>query len=320
MKPFVFITRKLPLEFIQEIKRAADVEMWEEEEVPCPRELLLKKAAKADGLLTMLSDKVDQELLHSAPQLKVIANLAVGFDNIDIDHCTEKGITVCNTPDVLTDTTADLTFALMMAAARRIVESAQYVKEGKWKSWGPYLLAGTDLHHKTVGIVGMGKIGRTFAKRTTGFDMKILYHNRSRNREAEEELGAEYCEFHDLLKRSDFVVCLAPLTNETKELFNREAFQQMKREAVFVNASRGAVVVEEALLLALEEGWIAGAGLDVFEREPIGGDHPLLRLPNVVALPHIGSASRETRTEMIQLCSRNLSAVLSGKKPETPVQ
>lgn len=318
-KPYVFITRKVPEETIQPLLEIAEVEMWPEEETPVPREKLLEEASRADALFTMLSDKIDAELLDAAPNLKVVANLAVGFDNIDVEYATKKGVVICNTPDVLTDTTADLTFALLMATARRIVEAVQYIKEGQWKNWGPMLLAGADIHHKTIGIVGMGRIGQTVAKRATGFNMEILYHNRSRKEEAETELGAKYCRFEELIEKSDFVVCLAPLTDETRGLFNEAAFKKMKKSAIFINASRGDVVDEQALFEALKDREIAAAGLDVFQNEPIGADHPLLTLENVVAIPHIGSASVETRMAMAHLVSRNIVNVLENKRPETVV-
>jgi glyoxylate reductase len=318
-KPFVFITRKIPNELIEPLKAVAGVEMWDKEDEAVPYEVLCEKAKHAHALLTMLSDRIDSELLTQAPHLKLVANLAVGFDNIDVEAATEQGVIVSNTPDVLSDTTADLTFGLLMSVARRLVEAAEYVKENKWKSWSPFLLAGRDIHHKTIGIVGMGKIGETLAKRATGFDMEILYHNRSRNLQAEQKLDAVYCELNELLERSDFVVCLTPLTEETKHLFNAEAFEQMKNTAIFINASRGAVVDEQALLYAIQSGEIAGAGLDVFDREPVCASHPLLQLPNVVALPHIGSASIETRTEMISLCVKNIKAVLANESPITIV-
>lgn len=318
-KPYVFITRKLPEETLKDLYEVADVSMWSKEEEPVPRVQLLEEARKATGLLTMLSDKIDEELLMNAPHLKVVANLAVGFDNIDVPSATKHNIAVCNTPDVLSDTTADLTFALLMATARRLVESAQYLKEGKWINWGPLLLAGTDVHHKTIGIIGMGRIGQAVAKRATGFEMNILYHNRSRNEKAEKELGATYCSFSELLEKSDFVVCLAPLTPETRGLFNEEAFRQMKQSAIFINASRGDVVDEQALYNALTNGVIQAAGLDVFRNEPIGNDHPLVSLPNVVAIPHIGSASVETRLAMAKLASDNITNILLNKKPKALV-
>ncbi|MBM7605390.1 glyoxylate reductase [Metabacillus crassostreae] len=319
-KPYIFITRKCSEQQVKDLYEIADVEMWPEEEVPCPREILVEKAKKADGLLTMLSDSIDQELLDVATNLKVVANLAVGFDNIDITYAEAKGIVVCHTPDILTDTTADLTFGLLLSTARRLIEAADYVKNNQWKSWGPLLLAGHDVHHKTIGIVGMGKIGQALAKRATGFEMDILYHNRSRNSEAEESLGAKYCSLDELLQASDFVVCLTPLTNDTKELFNRKSFQKMKSTAIFINAGRGAVVNEQDLYEALTHKEIAGAGLDVFTKEPISADHPLVGLPNVLALPHIGSASVETRLSMIELCAANIYAVLTGMEPKTRVK
>lgn len=320
MKPSIFITRKLPQAVIEPLNAEYQVEMWEKEDVPVPRDVLLKKAGSASALITMLSDQMDGELLEHASSLKVIANLAVGYDNIDLQAAKEKGVIICNTPDVLTDTTADLTFGLLMAAARRIVEADRYIKEGRWKSWSPLLLAGADIHHKTIGIVGMGSIGETVAKRAKGFDMNILYHNRSRKPEAEEGLGAVYVSMDELLAQSDFVVVLAPLTPETEGLFQKEQFQAMKKSAFFINAARGAIVNEEALIEALKKGEIAGAGLDVFVEEPIDSNHPLLQLDNVVALPHIASSSIETRTAMMNLCVQNVMAVLKGDEPRTRVE
>jgi glyoxylate reductase len=318
-RPYVFITRKLPEEIIAPMKEIAEVAMWPHDDVPVPRDVLMTEAEKADALFTMVSDIVDQTVLEAGKSLKVVANMGVGFDNIDVAAATKCGIAVCNTPDVLTDTTADLTFALLLATARRMVEAAQFVKEGKWKSWSPFLLAGVDVHHKTIGIVGMGNIGTAVAKRAIGFEMNVLYHNRSRNIEAEKQLGATYCSFEELLETADFVVCLTPLTKETRHMFNEEAFRKMKRSAIFINAARGAVVDEQALYEALVSGEIAGAGLDVFEQEPIDASHPLLKLPNVVALPHIGSATKETRTKMMEVCCRNIIAILTGNQPETLV-
>ncbi|MBY6036717.1 D-glycerate dehydrogenase [Fictibacillus nanhaiensis] len=318
-KPYVYITRKLPEETLSSLREVAEIGMWPFEEEAVPRHVLFQEAKKANGLLTMLSDKIDDELMAQSPSLKVIANLAVGYDNIDIDAAKKKGIAVCNTPDVLTDSTADLTFSLILATARRIVESALYVKEGKWNSWGPLLLAGADVHHKTIGIVGMGRIGEAVARRAKGFDMNILYHNRNRKLHTESGLGATYKEFHDLLKESDFVVCLAPLTAETRGMFNREAFQFMKKSAIFINAGRGASVDEKALIEALQNKTIVGAGLDVYVEEPIDPQHPLLSMSQVVALPHIGSASVETRMKMAELAARNIAKKLSGEEPETQV-
>lgn len=319
MKPYVYITRKLPEETIVDLTELFEVGMWDHEDIPAPREVILKEAQKASALITMLTDKVDEEVLSAGEDLKVVSNLAVGFDNIDLKAATKRGIIVTNTPDVLTETTADLTFALLMSSARRIVEAAEYIKAGKWGSWSPYLLAGQDVYGKTIGIVGLGKIGEAVARRAKGFGMEILYHNRSRKHDAEKELGAVYSAFEDLVTKADFVVSLAPLTTETRNLFKADVFAKMKKSAIFINASRGPVVDEQALYEALQNGKIAAAGLDVFEKEPISADHPLLELPNVTAIPHIGSASTETRTAMIKLCCINVKAVLSGDSPKTIV-
>lgn len=318
-KPYVYITRKLPDFVFDTLAEHAKVKMWDYEDIPVSPSVLYEEAKHADALFTMLSDKIDKTLIDQAPNLKVIANLAVGYDNIDVEYAEAKGIAVCNTPDVLTETTADLTFALMLATARRVVEAAEMVKMGEWKSWSPYLLAGTDVFGKTIGIVGMGKIGSAVAKRATGFSMEILYHNRNRNHQAEKELGATYVSFDELVEKSDYIVNLTPLTESTRHLFNKETFSKMKNSAIFINAGRGPVANEADLYDALVNGEIAACGLDVFDKEPIGADHPLLTLKNVVALPHIGSASVETRTNMIHLCLHNILAVLSGHKPKTLV-
>ncbi|HEU5139425.1 MAG TPA: D-glycerate dehydrogenase [Bacillales bacterium] len=318
-KPYVYVTRKVPEETLAELREVAEIGMWPEEEEPVPRDVLLKEAERADGLVTMLTEQVDRELFECAASLKVVANVAVGHDNIDVEAATEHGVTVTNTPDVLTDTTADLVFALLMGAARRIMEAAEYVKKDRWTVWSPMQMAGLDVHHKTLGIVGMGRIGEAVAKRAKGFDMEILYHNRTRKPEAEGRLGAVYSGFDELLAKADFVVCLTPMTEQTRRMFNAKAFRKMKNSAVFVNAARGGVVDESDLEAALKGGEIAAAGLDVFQNEPISSDHPLVQLENVVALPHIGSASQETRTVMIELACRNAALILKGQRAQTPV-
>lgn len=319
MKPSIYITRKLPDVCIAELKETFNVKMWESEEIAVPQDVLFSEVEKADALLTVVSDPVTDELLSVGRNLKVVANMAVGYDNIDVEAATKRGIYVCNTPDVLTETTADLTFALLLATARRVVEAAEFTKEGKWQSWSPFLLAGHDVHHKTIGICGMGKIGEAVARRAKGFGMEILYHNRSRKPEAEKEIGVKYCSFDNLIDQSDFVVAMAPLTNETRHMFNAEVFKKMKSTAIFINTSRGAVADEGALYEALEQKEIAGAGLDVFEVEPITADYPLLKLQNVTALPHIGSSSIDTRMGMIHICVENIQRILSGERPKTLV-
>ncbi|WP_082688141.1 2-hydroxyacid dehydrogenase [Bacillus coahuilensis] len=316
----IVITRKLPERFINVLPSSIEVVMWESDHIPMPREQLLAQIKEADALLTVLSDRIDRELLAAAPRLKIVSNLAVGYDNIDVGAATDLSIVVTNTPDVLTETTADLTFALLLATARRMGEGMELVKEDQWRSWSPFFLAGGDVHHKTVGIFGMGAIGQAVASRAKGFQMEVIYHNRNRRLEAEKALGATYVSFEELLRTSDFVVCLAPLTKETADIFNYEAFKQMKPTTYFINAGRGKVVVEEDLVKALSDKRIAGAGLDVFREEPIRSHHPLLQLKNVVALPHVGSASIDTRTKMIQLCLKNIERVVEGNSPLTPVK
>ncbi|MDZ5713614.1 2-hydroxyacid dehydrogenase [Jeotgalibacillus haloalkalitolerans] len=315
----IFITRKIDDAVIDELKKSFDVEVWDSEDEAVPRDVLLKQAKESHALLTMLSDQIDEELLSDAPHLKVVANMAVGYDNIDVEAAEKAGVIVTNTPDVLTDTTADLAFSLILATARRIPEAADYIKQGEWTSWSPYLLAGRDVHHKTLGIVGMGKIGQAVAKRAAGFDMNILYHTRSRKTEAEEQFGAQYKNLSDLLEKADFVLVLAPLTEETRGMIGAEQFKKMKDSAIFINVGRGPVVDEKSLVDALRNGDIAGAGLDVFEKEPISKEHPLLSMENVVAVPHIGSATTETRYIMMKLAADNIKAVLNGEKPLTRV-
>ena len=318
-KPCIYITRKIPGELLEPYKDTFEFHMWEKETEPVPHDVLLKEIAQADGLLCMLSDQIDEALLTEAPRLKIIANLAVGYDNIDLDAAKSRDIIVTNTPDVLTETTADLGFALLMATARRIVEASNYVQADHWENWAPYLLAGSDIHHKTIGIVGMGRIGEAIARRAKGFGMSVLYHNRSRKYEAEDELQATYVTMDHLLKEADFVISVVPLTSETNKMFDVGAFQKMKSTAIFINISRGATVDESALFEALQTKQIKAAGLDVFEKEPIRNDHPLMKLDNVICLPHIGSSSEETRTIMIKLCLENISAVMDGKQPKTQV-
>lgn len=319
----IYSTRKLPDELIHSIVKDIDnvtIEMWPYEDKPVPREELVKQVEEADGLITMLSDAIDEEVFSKGTKLRVVANLAVGYDNINLEAAHKHDVVVCNTPDVLTETTADLTFGLLMATARRFNEAIAYIKNDQWTSWSPYLLAGQDIHHKTIGIFGMGAIGEAVARRARGFSMDVLYHNRTRKEEAEKSLPAKYVSLNELAEQSDFVVSLAPLTSETKDTFDKEFFEKMKSTAIFVNAGRGPVMNEKDLYDALVAGKIAGAGLDVFEKEPIGADHPLVGLPNVVAIPHIGSASIETRTAMIRLCFENVLQVLQGKEAKTPVK
>ena len=319
VKPKVYLTRKLPDEIINQLSEKCELRMWSSEEEPVPRAVLEREIQEVDGLFCMLTEEIDRSLLENASNLKVVANMAVGYNNIDIKAATEKGVVVTNTPDVLTETTADLTFALLMATARRIPEASTYLREGKWEAWSPMQLTGQDIYGSTLGIIGMGRIGEAVAKRARGFDMNILYHNRRRNQEAEDKLELQYAELDQLLKESDFVCVLTPLTAETKNLIGVKELRKMKKTGILINTARGGIVNEEALYHALREEDIWAAGLDVFAEEPVSLQHPLLTLPNVVTLPHIGSASVTTRLKMAEVATENLLKVLDGEKPPHPV-
>ena len=314
----ILITRKIPQKFIEQLEQIGDVVMWDKELTPMPRETFLSEVKDATACFITLSESVDEEVLTEASDLKIIANMAVGYDNIDVVRANDHDITVTNTPDVLTETTAELGFTLMLTVARRIIEAERYVQEGQWQSWGPYLLSGKDVHGSTVGIYGMGGIGRAFARRLKGFNTRILYHNRTQNPEAEKELDATYVSFETLLKESDFVICTAPLTPQTENQFDSKAFNLMKNDAIFINIGRGAIVDETALVEALRNHTILGCGLDVLRQEPIDVNHPLLKLDNAVIVPHIGSASRLTRDRMVELCVNIILAVLNHQLPITP--
>lgn len=308
-KPKVFVSRIIPAAGLDKIKAECEVDLWTEQ-MPPPYEVLTERVKGVDGLLCLLTDRIDGALMEAAgPQLKVISQMAVGYDNIDIAAATERGIPVGNTPGVLTEATADLTFALLLAAARRIVEGVNYIKAGEWKTWEPETLLGADLTGATLGIVGWGRIGQAVAKRASGFDMRIIAHSRS----PISEDGVKQVDFDTLLAKSDFVSLHTPLTPETRHLINREALRKMKRTAILINTARGPIVDQEALYDALTDGTIAYAALDVTDPEPMQPDHPLLSLPNVTIVPHIGSASVQTRNRMAEIAADNLLAGLSGK-------
>jgi len=319
-RPRVFVARVLPDEGLEAIRAVCDMDLWDGA-LPPPRDELLRRVAGCDGVLTLLTDRVDDEFLDAAgPQLKVVSNYADGFDNIDVAACTRRGIPAGNTPGVLTETTADLAFALLMATARRIPESVDYVREGSWKTWGPMLLMGVDVHGATLGIVGFGRIGREMARRGRGFGMRILYHDVHPATPADEaELGARRVEMDDLLRESDFISLHVNLTDETHHLIDADALRAMKPTAVLVNTSRGPVVDPDALTDALRAGEIFGAGLDVTEPEPLPADHPLVSMPNCIVVPHIASASRVTRGKMAAIAAANLLAGLRGERLPNPV-
>jgi glyoxylate reductase len=316
IKPKVFITRKIFPEALEKIAAVTDMDVWPDT-MPPSYETLLEKARDAEGILTMLSDKIDTNLIEQSPRLKVISNMAVGHDNIDVAEATRRGIPVGYTPGVLTETTADLIFSLLAAGARRIVEADKYTRAGKWKTWEPMTLLGQDIHHATLGIIGLGRIGMEVAKRARGFDMKILYYSRTRKTpEEESRLGLEYVDkMPELLAQSDFISLHVPLNDETRRLIGASEFAMMKPTAIFVNASRGAVVDQQALYNALKTGVILSAAIDVTEVEPIPPGDPLLALDNLVITPHIGSASVPTRTTMALMAADNLLAGLRGETP-----
>jgi lactate dehydrogenase-like 2-hydroxyacid dehydrogenase len=308
-KPTAFVTRALPEKGMRLVEDFCDAQVWAYE-IPPSRDELLRGVRGRDGLLALLTDTIDAELMDAAPNLKVISNCAVGVDNIEVAAATSRGIPVGNTPDVLTDATADMAFALLLAAARRIVEGVDYVKAGKWRTWNLQLLLGADLAGRTLGIVGLGRIGRAVATRAQGFGLRVVYHDPSAS---EAEMGRSVS-FEELLRTADFVSLHVPLTPATRHMINARAIGLMRRTAILINTSRGPVVDHSALYDALKSGRIAGAGLDVTEPEPINPDNPLLKLENCLILPHLGSASRWTREQMAVLAAENLIAGLQGKR------
>ena len=319
-RPRVFVARRIPEEGLELIRAACAVDLWEDE-LPPPREELLRRVTGCAGVLTLLTDVVDDELLDAAGrQLRVVSNYAVGFDNIDVPACTRRGIAVGNTPGVLTEATADLAWTLLMAAARRIVEGADYVRAGRWKTWGPLLLLGPDIHGATLGLVGFGRIGQAVARRAAGFGMRVLYHDVTRVPSAvEDTLRAEYTTLEALLAESDFVSVHVNLTAATRHLLSAAAFARMKPTAILVNTARGPVVDTDALTEALAAGRIAAAALDVTDPEPIPSDHPLVAMPNCLIVPHVASATRATRGSMAAMAAANLIAGVQGRQLPTAV-
>ncbi len=316
MKPKIFVTRRLPEGAMQVLDENFDVECNPHDRVLTRQELLAWVKGK-DGVLPLLTDRIDDELLNAAgPQLKIVANYAVGFNNIDVPACTRRKIPATNTPGVLTDTTADLAMALLLAVARKVVPADAYARAGKYQGWAPLLFLGTDVHHKTLGIMGFGRIGFAVARRAAGFDMNITYHDSTRaSPELEEQVGAKFVDKATLLAQSDFISLHVPLLPETHHLISSPELAAMKDSAYLINTSRGEVVDEKALVKALQQGEIAGAGLDVFEFEP-AIEKELTMMENVVILPHIASASIETRTKMGLVAAENLISVLiDGRKP-----
>ena len=314
-RPRVFVTRRISQEGLDRIAAQTDADIWPGD-LPPARDELLRRVTGIDGVLSMVTERVDDEFLERAgPRLKVVSQFGVGVDNIDVGACTRRGVAVGNTPGVLTDSTADAAFALLMAAARRIPEGFDYVRQDRWKAWSPMIMLGSDVHHATLGIIGFGRIGREVAKRARGFDMRVLYYKRTPlATDQEQQLGVQRASFDEVLAQSDFISLHVPLTPETHHLMNAQSLAKMKRSAILINAARGPVVDPGALYDALKNGVIAGAALDVTEPEPIAGDHKLLSLPNCLVVPHIASASVATRGKMTDIAAANLFAGVRGKE------
>jgi len=317
LKKKVYVTREIPEVGISLLKSHFDVEVNTEDR-PLSKSEIIERIKDKDGVLTQLTDIIDEEVISNLDNVKVIANYAVGFNNIDIDAAKKRNIVITNTPDVLSDTTAELGWALLFAVSRRIVESDKYTRSGKWKQFSPSLMLGQDINNKTLGIIGAGRIGQAFAKKSTGFDMSIIYHNRSRDLEFENNYNAKYVDFETLIKESDVISIHIPLIESTKKLIGENEFSKMKKNCILINTARGPIIDEQALVKALKDNKIFGAGLDVYENEP-EITKELLELNNVVLTPHIGSASSETRNKMSEMAANNIIKVLNGEEPINPV-
>ncbi len=312
----VYLTRRIPDKALTLLQKENIEFEFNPKDEPPSEASLKREITNVDGLICLLTEKITPGIIEAGKKLRVIANIAVGFDNIDVRKATEKGIYVTNTPGVLTETTADLAWSLLMATARRISEAERYVRAGKWKiQWNLMFMTGQDIYGKTLGILGLGRIGQAVARRSKGFNMRILYYDENRTPELESELEAEYADMETVLRESDFITVHVPLTEKTRNFIGEKQLNLMKKTAILVNTSRGPVVDEDALYKALKEGKIAGAGLDVLKIEPIQMSNPLLTLDNIVLLPHIGSASAETRTKMAVIAVENAIATLKGKVP-----
>jgi len=316
MKPRVFISRPLPDAPMAFIRQHCRVDVWTGDDAPPLRE----KIANIDGLVTYGHEPITADMLDTAPNLKVISNTGAGYDHIDVAAAAERGIAVGNTPGVVSGATADLTFALLLAAARNVVTGDRFMRAGKWQKYDPYLLWGAEVHGATLGIIGLGSIGRAVARRAKGFDMSAIYYNRNRTPEWEKSLGVEYAPLDRLLAGSDFVSIHTPLTKQTHHLIGQKELAQMKNSAILINTARGPIVDSQALYRALRDGVIAGAGLDVFDPEPLPAGDPLFTLENVVLCPHLGTASQKTRTKMGMMAAENLLAGLRGEPLLNPVE
>lgn len=311
----VYVTRPIAEEALDLIRSQAEVILWPEADTPPPHAEIVRQVREVEGLVCLLTDRIDAEVIAAGERLRVISTVAVGYDNIDVAAATARGIAVGHTPGVLTEATADLTWALLLAAARRVTEAERYLRAGRWQTWSPGLLLGQEVHGATLGIIGLGRIGQAVARRARGFEMRVRYHSATRKPELEGELGVEWRELDALLAESDFVSLHVPLTEKTRHLLGARELALMKRTAILINTARGPVVDQEALVAALREGRLTAAGLDVFQVEPLPSDDPLLSLENVVLLPHLGSATVATRRRMAMMAAENLLAGLRGERP-----
>ena len=316
MKEKIFLTRTLHDFALKELKKKFEVDIHSGK-IPIPQNTLKSKIKNLDGLICFPYDKINKEILQSAKKLKVISTFSVGYDHIDLDFAKENKIRVGYTPEVLTDATADMAFGLLLDSLRRISEGDRIIRKGKWKQiYGAHDYVGFDLQGKTLGIMGLGRIGKTLAKRAKAFDMKIIYHNRNRiSRNEERKLGVKYVTFDKLITQSDIISIHVPHTKETNQIFNIKILKKMKKTAFLINTSRGKVVNEKDLVTALKQKIIAGAGIDVFETEPIKKNHPFMKLENLVMSPHVGSSTKETRIQMAELTVKNLIHGMNGEKP-----
>ncbi|MEO8612579.1 MAG: D-glycerate dehydrogenase [Chloroflexota bacterium] len=313
MKPHVFVSRIIPDAGLDRIKQACEADIWPED-MPPPYETLLQRVQGVDGILCTLTDRIDEHLMDTAgKQLKVISQMAVGYDNIDIGAARERGIHIGNTPGVLTESTADLAFALLLASARRLMEGVDYIRAGKWRTWEPKTLLGGDLNGATLGIIGLGRIGKAVARRASGFNMHILAYSPHLTDDEAASANAQRVDLETLLRESDYVSLHLPFNVNTRHLINAETLAKMKRTAILINTARGGIVDQQALYQALKGGIIAGAALDVTDPEPISLDDPILSLPNALVVPHIGSASHWTRDQMAIMAAENLITGVNGQ-------
>jgi glyoxylate reductase len=313
----VYVTRRILEPALSMLLKECNVVLNNKDRPPSRKEIL-KNIRNKDGILCMLSDKIDAEVMAAAgPKLKVISSYSTGVDHIDVDEATKRGIHVTFTSNILAEATADLTFALILALARKIIEANEFTKRKQWKvGWMPNLLLGTEVYGMTLGIIGLGRIGTAVARRAKGFNMKIIYHNRStRNSQIESELKAEYVDINYILEQSDFLSIHTTLNNDSFHLLDEPKFRKMKKTACIINTARGQIINESDLIKAIKNNWIAGAGLDVYEKEPLSNSNPLLKMKNVIVLPHIGSATYQTRSKMSEVAVQNLLNILKGKDP-----